>query len=283
MGTIYRPALWEPSYEQGFARGASEAANPNLWDELLFNWHGPLGVTGIGTDSIKDTAGRSHHGTPSGMDGSDWVMTEKGWALEFDENDDYVQIPDFDYGPFFSVGFWYKLTDNVGTFFQYMFSHGAWNTANSLNIYIAEQGEAESNNLRVAFRDSNDASAQFLNAGTGFVVGWHFVVFTVGINGATLYVDGLQLANDGALGGDSFDPNTDVFIGSRSVTPGDRYFGGQISNVFIYGRALTFSEAQHLHRDEHAIVRPRLAVPLSSGAAPAFGGLSQIIGGGMVV
>ena len=64
-----------------------------------------------------------------------------GDALVFDERDDHVVVPDFDYGSEFTVAFWFKSSGNEGTVVQHMFSHAATNASNSLNIYFVENAQ----------------------------------------------------------------------------------------------------------------------------------------------
>ena len=47
-----------------------------------------------------------------------------GGALAFDEVDDHVVIPDFSYANDFTVAFRFKVDDNSGSAFQYIYSHG---------------------------------------------------------------------------------------------------------------------------------------------------------------
>jgi len=78
--------LTRPSFSTGYARNASESANPNLWKGLVGAWMPTLGVTG---ETLRDVSGNGHHGTLTGMDAAtDWVATSKGLALDmFSPND----------------------------------------------------------------------------------------------------------------------------------------------------------------------------------------------------
>jgi len=64
MILIERPALWQPSYGQGYARSQAEAANPGLWTGLIGAWHPPLGPTGL---TLFDVSGRGIDGTLTNM------------------------------------------------------------------------------------------------------------------------------------------------------------------------------------------------------------------------
>lgn len=72
----------KPSYATGYARNASESANPNLWKGLVGAWMPSFGVTG---GTLKDVSGNGNDGTLTNMDAAtDWVGTSKGLALDLD-------------------------------------------------------------------------------------------------------------------------------------------------------------------------------------------------------
>lgn len=102
---IYIPSFGEMlAVAQG--RGSKSCA-PGLWRDLVGYW--PLAAGG-GTTAF-DLSGYRNHGTLTNMDpATDWVMTEKGPALEFggDTTDQYVALSspiDFDVNPF-SISLW---------------------------------------------------------------------------------------------------------------------------------------------------------------------------------
>ena len=78
-----------PSYKQGYARSAAEAANPGLWKGLVFAGMTSLGPTGL---TLRDISGRKNHGTLT--NNPTWVKTNKGWALDFDGNGASVAVYD---------------------------------------------------------------------------------------------------------------------------------------------------------------------------------------------
>jgi hypothetical protein len=83
-------SLIKPSFSTGYAKNASESANPNLWKGLVGAWMPSFGVTG---GTLKDVSGNGNDGTLTNMDAaSDWVGTSKGLALDFDGVNDYVRM-----------------------------------------------------------------------------------------------------------------------------------------------------------------------------------------------
>ena len=178
-----------------------ESVNPSLWNRLAMLLAPSRGPTG---KVLRDVSGFAHSGVLTGMDINDWVQpgpSNNEWALDFDEVNDHVFVSDFTYGPKFTLAFWYKLTDNVGSDFQYVFNHGnfveagPWSALSSISVFFGEVSSAIPNQLRTNFRDNTD-SATNLDAGTGVTVGWHHYECTVGNSGVTMYVDGISRANN---------------------------------------------------------------------------------------
>jgi hypothetical protein len=77
---------------------------------------------------------------------------------------------------------------------------------------------------------------------------WHFYCMTVAAGGAgtTVYVDGVQQGGSTALGGAAITPSTDIFIGARYNLAANRFFGGAIDDLCIFGRPLSASEVKNL-------------------------------------
>ncbi len=192
-------------------------------------------------DELRDQSHGRRHGVPLLMTKDDWTPSPYGWVPVLNEVDQAIQIDRFDYGPIFTLAFWYRPTDNAGTFFQYIYSHGAFAAQPSLNVFLTEDGAAPANRLRTILRDSTDPTVT-LDAGVEFTVGWHHYCCTVGGSGVNVYVDGLFRVGNAALGGDAFFPATDIFLGRRSVTPANRWFGGNIADFIIVNQE--FSPAQ---------------------------------------
>lgn len=214
-----------------------------VWDSTYSGvWH--LSDNPGGTaPQIRDGAPNAYHGTANGgMTIANSVNGKMGRALSFDEVNDYVRIPDFLYGQELTVSFWFNYSEVNGNAYQYLFSHGAWSTPNSLNVYMGEDNiaiPAEIPNrqmLKTNFRDSNDANNfDTLNAGNTLVDGnWHYYTIRIqDFGGATIYIDGMQVAHYAVWGANSFDPATDIFLGGREDLHTQRHFGGLLDEVRI--------------------------------------------------
>lgn len=187
-----------------------------------------------------DDTGNGNSGTCNGsMTGTNSVDGKIATCLTFDEIDDGVTISDFDYSQSFTISFWFNEDEVNGTSFQYMYSHGNFGTFNSTNIYFGEDNlsfATDQEMLKTIFQDSNDAtSTAGLDAGTTYVDGnWHYYTFVTGdAGGARVYIDGAQVAYVSFLGGNAYNPATNIFIGCRSDLSSTRFYGGKLDEVRI--------------------------------------------------
>jgi len=260
MPLIETPALWLPSYGQGFARCQAEAANPGLREGLVFNWHGPLGVTGA---TAFDTSGRGNDGTLTNMDpASDWVMTEKGWALDFDAVGDRIEIPSaFDISRPISVSMRVNIRTLPGGAYDYVIVNPS-SATNKWGIIVPYSSFA------VGVTD-NATSLKYVT-GNNIVPGkWYSLVALIKdpVTSSLIFLDGIQqsTSNGFTYFGNS---NSNTVIGARST--GGNAMDMQVANASIWSRLLTFNEIQLLHRDQHAIVRPMMRVPVSMPRHPYY-------------
>ena len=192
----------------------------------------------IAVDSIS-----GHDGTL--FNGPVWnVSGQENGALGFDEINDYVLVPDFAFGTDFTVSFGFKIDDNSGSLFQYMYSHGDINGVSSLNVFLNEDAHGtDPNILRTVIRDENDT---LNNTALEFDVSsiikddfWHTYTLTVANGkGANVYLDGV-LQNSDSRGSDAFNPTTDIYLGARQDLNADRLYGGLLDNVRIFDSVLS--------------------------------------------
>ena len=194
--------------------------------------------------ATADSSGHGRSGTL--VNGPAWTAGQTGYGLSFDEADDQLTVADFTYGPQFTASFWFRCTDNSGTAFQYVLSHGSVQAANNLNVYIGESGHSLlAGVVRTSVLDADDptddATLGSLDAALpGFPDGlWHLYTLTVkGGEGAKVYLDGVLRASNPALGGSAINPSGSLYLGSRSYSFTDRYFGGILDDMRLYQRAL---------------------------------------------
>lgn len=160
-------------------------------------------------------------------------------SVTFDEVDDGISINDFDYTSSFTISFWFNISEVNGISYQYLFSHGSFGTNHSTNIYFGEDNlgiVADRKMLKNIFQDANDATnTSGLDAGTNLVDGqWHYYSFVVGnAGGAMVYIDAVQTASLSFLGGNGYDPGTNIFLGTRSDLNNTRYYGSKMDEFRI--------------------------------------------------
>lgn len=205
-------------------------------------------------------SGLTHHWPLEG-DASDVVGTADGTvtgttsvpgrvdnALEFDEIDDRITFPDFTYAPSFTMTFDFKLDSNAGSLFKYVYSHDDVNLVNSISIFINESSHGtDPDVLRTVARDSNDTlDNTALQVDISALVGdglWHTYALVADTSaGLSVYIDGALAASDPSRGTDGIDPVGSAYLGARQDVDPDRFYGGAIDTVQIYGRALLPAE-----------------------------------------
>ena len=202
------------------------------------------GLAGSGDDDV---------GTANGtLTGTTTVAGDFGQALSFDEVDDRVTIPDFVYGSDWTVSFEFKLDDNSGTAFQYVYSHGDINSTNSINVFFNEASQgSDPNVLRTVARDLDDTLDNFaLEVPIASLVGdglWHTYTLTGdSTDGLTVYLDGVQVASDPTRGTGTINPTGSAYLAARYDLNIDRYYGGSLDTVQVYDRALSSTEVADL-------------------------------------
>jgi hypothetical protein len=227
----------KPSFKTGYARNASESANPNLWKGLVGAWMPSFGVTG---NTLKDVSGNGNDGTLTNMDAaSDWVATSKGLALDFEVNDRVI-VPHNS-----QVDVKKQLT--VTVLCKPSVNRNSW-TALAYKNVLQKNGSYHigidpSNNLAGGVKDGNWRTVQTsasVTAGS-----WHYVAMTIDENlqEITFYKNGkvvYQSAWTWVMSGNNY-PLT---IASNG---GVEYFYGQIAFVSLHNRALSPAEIKQLY------------------------------------
>ncbi len=274
MPWVQRPRPGIPSYETNFAGpDRLPPANPNLWDGLVYNWHGPLGVTGIGTDDIKDTSGRQNHGTPSGMDASDWVMMQRGYVLQFDgDNDNGILVPDAA-----SLDLTYQMTlaawiyPQSVTGFQSIILKGNFNTAGNYALWMNG----------VKLRAYRDAVGVETGAAAFTINTWVHAALVFDGTNVNYYINGKPHGSPVALASAGDVNASQLAIGrSESVSPYE--FTGFIESASAWNRDLDPNEIQQLFQDSHAIPRPMQRLFVGGGAAAPAGAIMKQLQGSNV-
>ncbi len=199
--------------------------------------------------SAQDISGQGNNGTIGGNP-TLGVAGRLGTAFAFDAAGDYVQVNRLTSYPDsgFSVSFWFSCADNSGSVFQYLYSHGGWGAASSINILCTEasqSGFGGPNLLQVAF-GTNTGSMNF-DASALFDGNWHHYVFTIdSVGNGVTYVDGTVRAS-AALSAPGISPAATLTIGGRSDLNADRFFNGSLDDIRVYAGSLTAVEVAQLY------------------------------------
>jgi hypothetical protein len=102
--------------------------------------------------------------------------------------------------------------------------------------------------VRFSVTTGGPAQEQQMNAATLATGSWQQVAVTLAANTGTLYVNGVQVAQNTSmtLNPASLGTTTQNWLG-RSEFAGDPYLNGQIDNLRVYDRALSAAEVQSLY------------------------------------
>ncbi len=212
-----------------------------------------------GGTAAPDSSGNGHNGTLN--NGPLWQPSGGRFdgAISFDEVNDYLEIPDFSYtngADEFTLCFWFKIDDVAGSLYQYMFSHGNWDTNNSLSVYLRESSATSSPEQVTTNIKLNDGTEWQPNTGITLADGqWHMYAITVSsADGAEIFIDANSIGTDSSVKGSSFNPGTNIHLASRCDYNIDRYFGnsaaddGLLDDVRIYNYPLSSDDIELLYQ-----------------------------------
>ena len=231
-----------PSYKSGFACNAAESENPNLWKGLVGLWAPSLGPTGL---TLRDQSGYGNHGTLTFMDpATDWVVSEKGWALDFDGSSDHIKIGEIraNAGRFSVV----CLGNIVGSDGDGWILGDRSANENAVGIW------ANFGSQSIRFADGTSVFYDWGNAAD--VQGWRLWSFVYDDPAVILGLD-LELKTSSVAG----KTITWSAVDSLATRSGSE-FEGPISLWGVWNRALHPAEIQQLYVDPHALLRPRRRV-----------------------
>lgn len=231
-------------------------------DEVIYNW------TSLPTQPNDDTLVLYHFDnrstyaesniliydfTDNGNNGTIFDTTfaqgKMGWGASFDETNDYINISDF--GETFynmTMSFWFKIDDNSGNAFQYIFSWGTVSTTNTTNVWFVENGvEGLPDYMRTKILDSDDATTTSLDFNASSIIGdgeWHLYSLVKNSTGATVYLDGvLKATNTSIATGDINLYNTVagnmVHLGARNDFDANRFYGGLMDDFVVINDSIT--------------------------------------------
>jgi len=163
-------------------------------------------------------------------------------AVTLNGNSQYVSLPSGIASDLtsFSICAWVNLS--ASTRWSRIFDFGTGTT--TYMFLTPNSGDG----VRSGITIGGNGQEQQLNAPTLPTGSWQQVAVTLASNIGTLYVDGVQVAqNIGmTLNPESLGTTTQNWLG-RSQFPGDPYLNGQLDNFRIYDRALSAAEVKALY------------------------------------
>jgi hypothetical protein len=189
------------------------------------------------TAEARDVSGQNNHGDVTNFGKEGAVIGKVGQALEFDGEDDYV---DLGTGALITdsstVSMWFKM-DTISTYYA-IFSTASGAT-DRLSIYTATNG-------RIVIQVVDGSNNAWATSGDYDNNLWHHMVVVRNgdITGnAVLYIDGSIVST--ATFGNSND-STNNSIGGNDIE--NSWFKGSLDEVRIYNRALSPEEVQELYQ-----------------------------------
>lgn len=207
---------------------------------------------GTGATQLRDLTRRGNTGVLTNMDAStDWVASERGWALDFDGSNDQIiathngSLDIFDGD--FSVAFWLRSPETSNTV---LVEKGiAYNNC-TMMFYTNDDGHP------LKFALDWDATECCVYDGAILDDEWHHVVGTAektnGTSTLRLYIDGVKVDTTTSVTIPT--PNIlNLFVAAR--TGGAVATECEIAQFLVYGRRLLDVQAKQLYHQPYCFVR----------------------------
>lgn len=221
--------------------------------------HWTMNSEDVDNGKIRDRSAYDNHGTLNGGV-SNGGYAPSGFALEFDGNDDNVDLGDpslfNEITDEFSVSVWFK-TSSTGD--QVILNNANYNDDTGWQIRT-DSGDR----IQLEYYDTSNGNTQpDSNAGNLTNGQWHHFVVTFDANNEFVYyVDGkydLNGSSNEILDND----NINTRIGAMEISGHDRRFNGKISDVRVYNRALSQSEINQLYNQRTTRAHKMQKVPVA--------------------
>jgi hypothetical protein len=131
----------------------------------------------------------------------------------------------------------------------------------------ASNGGTNKNSLCTDVMDANDVygsgGLDIIDPNNIINGQWHLYTMTVSTAaGVKVYLDGQFRTSATGIGNGPIDPNSAVFIGGRSDSAANRFFGGAIDDVRIYGQTLSPAETRRIEHEVAAQLARELVARL---------------------
>ncbi len=222
----------------------------------------------------RDVSGNNNHATLTNMDPkSAWVGSDRGFVLDFDGTDDYVNVPN---SPVFDsvVGTWMiwvkSRTTPSATFDPIMVRHDASSSRSGITLTL-NSGNA----IRMQIKNGAATIVADIAAGSLSQGQWHHVAMSwAQASGGPieLYVDGVSVGSDTNSAAWTFN-SQDIRFGDAPDTFWDEW-DGQFDDARAYNKILSPAEIQAVYLDPYALYRePEMVHLFSAGVTAPVGGI----------
>lgn len=199
---------------------------------------------------LPDLSGYGNHGTLTNMDpGSDWVGNNRGVALDFDGNNDYVisyARPNIDD---VSVGCWVKLssTSQKGGFVKY---GGYLDKGVGIGVGNTTLDNLGNNLIFLA------EGAAWRATTTALGTDWVHVFLAISGSNWTTYFNGRELSSFTQVWSRITDAGQEIRIGGYDISGFQRYPNCMIDDVRLYNRKVTTPEIRLLASERGIGLKP---------------------------
>jgi len=200
-------------------------------------------------DIVLDWSGHNNHGTLT--NGPVWVEGADGGALQFDGQNDYVNLetpPELYIPNNYTYTAWFRVGQDINgdSGAQYILCIGS----RSDLCFGVEDNVGIDGDLALHYYDT---APGFHALGVGQTIwyadDWHMVAGTKDATGHKIYLDGELKNSDTNTNDDNYATSRMISIGAMGWNS-DEYFNGTIDDVRIYNRALTQDEIQTIMRGD---------------------------------
>lgn len=174
----------------------------------------------------------------------------------FDEVDDYYTLPNVTMTSGNTILTHTNFTDNAGSFFQVFFSFGAALGSNTLNMYLGETSQATVPDQLVVATGAATSEFNFWSSLNNKPLA--HVFNSSGSPRSRLWVGGDEISqiSDSSTWPSSPQTRT-LYIGAREDLNADRFFGGTLKYLYIYGaKVLSPAEIVSLNRNPYQFLIP---------------------------
>lgn len=240
--------LIKPSFSTGYAKNASESANPNLWKGLVGAWMPSFGVTG---NTLKDVSGNGNDGAME--HDTSWKTNDLQRSLYLDGVQDHVSgLGDISISankPFtitarvklLSFADPYPFVCQIKTDTQNPYSMFVSNASGYLGVNFGSANIWARRNSNVSFDLNKTQTISLTYTGNGAGLASNF----------SLYLNGKSITDSPANAFASLSQNN--YLGTANAgSRGIDDWNGYIGNVLIHNRALSPSEIKQLYLNPSA-------------------------------